>query len=128
MSSLRKEGTHKEELLSFQTRQRKGKERYDDRGDKDYSKAIVKIEEINAVSDDGEDGDVLLTSKLECAQLVITDDLILHDWILDSGASFHVTPHRKWFTTYDEKRTGRVSLGNNYACEIVGVGDVQLKF
>ena len=60
--------------------------------------------------------------------MVTTDDIVLHDWILDSGASFHVTPHREWFTNYDAKRTGRVHLGNDYACEIMGVGDVQLKF
>ena len=45
-------------------------------------------------------------------------------WILDSGASFHVTPHKEWFTTYDASRKGRVHLGNDYACEIVEVGDV----
>jgi len=51
----------------------------------------------------------------------------MHEWIINSGASFHVTPHRKWFTTYDASRTGKVRLGNDYACEIVAVGDVQLK-
>lgn len=60
--------------------------------------------------------------------MVTTDDVILHDWILDSRASFHVTPHKEWFTTYDAKRTGRVCLGNDYACEIMGEGDMQLKF
>ena len=53
----------------------------------------MKIEEINVVSEDKEEGDNLLTLGLEYAWLVATDDLILHDWILDSGASFHVTPH-----------------------------------
>ena len=47
---------------------------------------------------------------------------------MDSGASFHVTPHKEWFTTYDVSHKGRVHLGNDYACKIVGVGDVQLKF
>ena len=47
---------------------------------------------------------------------------------MDSGASFHVTPHREWFTTYDASRKGKVRLGKDYACEIVAVGDVQLKF
>ena len=52
----------------------------------------------------------------------------MHDWILDLGASFHVTPHKEWFTTYDASCKGRVRLENGYACEIVGVGDMQLKF
>ena len=60
--------------------------------------------------------------------MVTTDDLVMHDWILDSGASFHVTPHKEWFTTYDASRKSRVCLSNDYACEIIGVGDVQLKF
>ena len=103
-------------------KQEKGKEK----AKEDKSKSSVKIEEINAVSED--EGDILLNSSLDAAHMVTTDDVILHDWILDSGASFHVTPHREWFTTYDAKRTGRVRLGNDYACEIMGVGDVQLKF
>ena len=37
----------------------------------------------------------------------------MRDWILDLGASFHVSPHTKVFV----KKT----------CEILGVGDVQLK-
>ena len=77
---------------------------------------------------DSEEGAILLNSGLESSQLVTTDDLAVQDWIMDSGASFHVTPHREWFTSYDAKRTGRVRLGNDHACEIKGVGDVKLKF
>ena len=116
-------------------KEEKGKEKAKEGDNK--PKSIVKIEEINAVSEDevgdivvstDDDGEILLNSRLESAQLVTTDDIILHDWILDSGASFHVTPHKEWFTTYDAKRIGRVCLGNDYACEIMGVGYVQLKF
>ena len=38
----------------------------------------MKIEEVNAVSEDFEDGDVLLTSSLDGAHLVATDDLVMH--------------------------------------------------
>ena len=114
-------------------KQEKGKEK----AKEDKPKSTVKIEEINAVSEDevddtvvssDDDGEILLNSRLESAHLVTTDDIMLHDWILDSGASFHVTPHKEWFTTYDAKRTGRVRLGNDYVCEIMGVGDMHLKF
>ena len=88
------------------------------------SSSGVKIEEINAVSEESEDGEILLTSSLDSAQLVATNDLSMHDWILDSGASFHVTPHKEWFSTYDASRKGKVRLGNDYACEIIAVGDV----
>ena len=68
-------------------------------------KSSVKIEEINAMSED-EDGDILLNSGLEYSQLVTTVDQNVQDWVMDSGASFHVTPHREWFTNYDAKRIG----------------------
>ena len=77
---------------------------------------------------DSEEGDILLNSGLESSQLVTTDDLAMQDWIMDSRASFHVTPYCEWFTSYDAKRTGQVRLGNDHACEIKGVGDVKLKF
>ena len=55
-----------------------------------------------------EDGDILLNLGLEKSQLVTIVDQNVQDWVMDSGASFHVTPHREWFTNYDAKRTGRV--------------------
>ena len=39
----------------------------------------VKIEEINALSGDSEEGDILLNSSLELSQLVTTDDLAMQD-------------------------------------------------
>ena len=64
----------------------------------------------------------------DSAHLVATNDLIKHDWIIDLGASFHVTPNREQFTTYDVAQRGQVWLDNGYAYKIVGVGDVQIKF
>ena len=49
------------------------------------------------------------------------------DWILDSGASHHVTPCKDIFVAYNPGDYGRVHLGNNNFCSIVGVGDVQTK-
>ena len=49
------------------------------------------------------------------------------DWILDSGASHHVTPSKDNFVTYNPGDYGRVHLGNNHFCKIVGVGDVQIR-
>ena len=81
----------------------KGKKQEDD----NKGKSNVKIEEINVVNKD-EDGDILLNSGLEQSQLVTTIDQNVQDWVMDSGASFHVTPHREWFTNYDVKRIGQV--------------------
>ena len=39
-----------------------------------------------------------------------------HDWQLDSCATYHVTPHREWFSTFSALRQDGVH----------GVGDIQL--
>ena len=56
--------------------------------------------------------------------LVVVDGYALQDWLPESGASFHVTSHKECFTNYDASLKGRVQLENDYACEIIGVGDV----
>ena len=49
------------------------------------------------------------------------------DWIVDFRASHHVTPSKDNFVTYNSGDYGRVHLGNNHFCKIVGVGDVQIR-
>ena len=49
------------------------------------------------------------------------------DWIIYSGASHHLTPCKDNFVGYNCGDYGRVHLGNNHFCSIVGVGDVQIK-
>ena len=82
---------------------RKGKKQEDD----NKRKSNVKMEEINAINED-EYGDIFLNSRSEKSQLVNTIDQNVQDWVMDSQASFHVTPHREWFTNYDVKRIGQV--------------------
>ncbi|KAK9113082.1 hypothetical protein Scep_020601 [Stephania cephalantha] len=48
-------------------------------------------------------------------------------WILDSGASFHMTPHKEWFYTYKSCNGGVVYMGDDGECEVVGIGDVRIK-
>ena len=62
---------------------------------------------------------------MEDARLYTSSNSI--DWILDSGASHHVTPSKDNFVTYNPSDYGRVHLGNNHFCKIVGVGDVQIR-
>ena len=47
-------------------------------------------------------------------------------WILDSGASFHMTSHGDYFHTY-QSYDDTVYMGDNSSCKIVGVGEVQIK-
>ena len=66
-----------------------------------------------------------LDSKLSAEVLVSGE--ISHTWILDSGASLHVTPHRDWFTQYEETY-GVVTLGDSYTYDIIGVSDITIEF
>ncbi|XP_071579311.1 uncharacterized protein [Temnothorax nylanderi] len=50
-------------------------------------------------------------------------------WLIDSGASRHLTYRRKWLTDYyhENKDGGGISLGDNEVCGIVGEGRVRVK-
>ncbi|MCO5609644.1 hypothetical protein L7F22_063874 [Adiantum nelumboides] len=71
------------------------------------------------------DGDICYASNLYPTLLVAMNSSYEQDKIVDSRASFHVTPHKEWFSSY-ESRHGMVRLGNNYACDIIGAGDIKL--
>jgi hypothetical protein len=59
--------------------------------------------------------------------LIIFVDNIYESWVVDSGASFHATPHRKHFLDYVQGDFGQVHLGDDAPCKIVGMGKVQIK-
>ena len=42
-----------------------------------------------------------------------------HTWLLDSGATFHVTPNLEWFSNYAAEMSGTVQLGNGQECKFV---------
>ncbi|MCO5563668.1 hypothetical protein L7F22_017315 [Adiantum nelumboides] len=67
----------------------------------------------------------LLMEKLNCknvddpgslstAFIVASNGTYEQDWIVDFGASFHVTPHTEWFSSYEESCTRRTTLGSYY--------------
>ena len=47
------------------------------------------------------------------------------NWLLDSGASHHMSPHRSWFTSYETVNGSFVFMGNNASCQTVGIGNVK---
>ena len=47
-------------------------------------------------------------------------------WIIDSGASMHMTSHREWFNTYKKIDPLKVYLGDNNTVEAVGIGNINL--
>ena len=49
------------------------------------------------------------------------------EWVVDTAASYHVTPHKEYFTTYKAGDFGVVKMGNSSFSDVVGIGDVQIK-
>jgi len=48
-------------------------------------------------------------------------------WLVNLGASFHMTPHREWFCEYERYDGGDVFLGYELIAKIVGQGNIKLK-
>jgi hypothetical protein len=59
--------------------------------------------------------------------LILSVDNISESWVVDSGASFHATPHRKHFLDYVQGDFAQVHLGDDVPCKIVGMGKVKIK-
>ena len=47
--------------------------------------------------------------------------------ILDSGCSYHISPNRNWFSTYQLIDCEKVFIGNNVACKVVRINTIQIK-
>jgi hypothetical protein len=47
-------------------------------------------------------------------------------WLINSGASYHMTPHREWFSEYEKYDGGDVFLGDDSTSKILGRGRVKL--
>ena len=79
-----------------------------------------KKEDTAAVASDGE-------------LLVVSDDCVVNfmshetNWVIDSGASFHVTSRVDFFTSYTEGDYGCVRMGNEGLSKIIGIGNICLE-
>jgi hypothetical protein len=47
-------------------------------------------------------------------------------WLIESGASYHMTPHKEWFSEYEKCDGGDVFLGDESIARIMGHGRVKL--
>jgi hypothetical protein len=65
-----------------------------------------------------EGGDVYLASTSTHADCDV--------WLIDLGASYHMTPHREWFSEYEKYDGGDVFLGDDSTAKIFGRGRVEL--
>ncbi|KAL2235906.1 UNVERIFIED_CONTAM: Retrovirus-related Pol polyprotein from transposon TNT 1-94 [Sesamum indicum] len=52
----------------------------------------------------------------------------MHEWLIDSGCTFHMSPFKEIFTNMKYEHIGFVSMANEKICEIKGLGDISLCF
>ncbi|MHC6132813.1 hypothetical protein L8N14_020250, partial [Serratia marcescens] len=67
----------------------------------------------------------VLVTMMEGPILASISDSDPKVWIVDSGASFHATPHRDLFSRY-VPGDGIVKMGNDGKSQVIGMGDVIL--
>lgn len=48
-------------------------------------------------------------------------------WVLDSGCTFHICLVKGYFIEFHDFDRGRVMMGNNDVCKIIGIGNIRLK-
>ena len=72
----------------------------------DEGESVVRSRAKKPEGAEDEDDDMLLTSILDSAHYVATNELVEHACIIDSRVSFHVSPNREWFTTYNLAHRG----------------------
>jgi ATP-binding cassette subfamily B (MDR/TAP) protein 1 len=63
-------------------------------------------------------------STTEAELLLTTEDAT--SWLLDSGASYHVTPFRTQFWSYTARSLDPVRVGNSQHCAVIGIGSIEL--
>ena len=73
------------------------------------------------------------TIAIECNIMIVIDDACVSlatqdsNWVIDFSASFHVTSHSDFFTSYRTSDFGNVRMGNSGVSKIVGIGDIFLE-
>jgi hypothetical protein len=72
--------------------------------------------EVKTSTEEG--GDVYLASTSTHADRDV--------WLIDSGVSYHMNPHREWFSEYEKYDGGDVFLGDESIAKILGCGRVKL--
>ena len=65
---------------------------------------------------------------------VVTDDALAttssriarDEWVLDTGCTYHMCPHKDWFESYESVDTGVVVMGNDTACKVAGIDSIKI--
>ena len=102
---------HIKECFKLQNREKKF-------GNKQGEKSR-KSGEASVMESDHTDGELLVASDV--------DSRASENWILDFGCTFHMTPNRDWFSTYEPMHKCAILMGNNASCTVVGIGIVRIR-
>ncbi|KAL2250907.1 UNVERIFIED_CONTAM: Retrovirus-related Pol polyprotein from transposon TNT 1-94 [Sesamum indicum] len=78
-------------------------------------------EQVNNVTD--ESGEVFVVSDVNSVL-----PLSMHEWLVDSGCTFHISPFESIFSNLKIGDFGSVSMANEKRCDIKGIGDISLTF
>ncbi|KAL2526103.1 Uncharacterized protein Adt_11157 [Abeliophyllum distichum] len=84
--------------------------------------------ETNVVTSSDESSEVYMLLKFELAEINLSINSHIHEWILDSGSSFHVTSNKFWFDHLHESDHEHVVAEGRVTYRIIGVGNVIVKF
>ncbi|KAJ0754054.1 putative RNA-directed DNA polymerase [Helianthus annuus] len=100
---------------------------------KEKRKADYNNKKNNHKKDDGGNDTAEVNTATEEFFICCDDDVVNitrddSSWVVDSGATCHVTSQRDFFSSYTPGDFGVVKMGNNGLSKIIGVGDVCLKF
>ena len=91
----------------------------------------VKPDQVSPMKKQEEKNTTAVVSKEDLLYLVGEGNILNiacddSSWIVDSGASFHVTPHGSFFSSYQSGDFGTVQMGNQDRSKIVGIGNITL--
>ncbi|GAA0155057.1 hypothetical protein LIER_12878 [Lithospermum erythrorhizon] len=89
---------------------------------KDQAEGKVKKAENNVAIVDQQSDLIVVAGGLDVCYAAGEED-----WIVDSGASFHVTPNKDFFHTYEEGNFGIVKMGNTGTSTIKVIRSVFVK-
>ncbi|RDX82681.1 hypothetical protein CR513_36491, partial [Mucuna pruriens] len=67
--------------------------------------------------------DLVILRGFESVNLVSDESI----WIIDSSATLHVTPRKKFFTSYTSGDFGVLKMSNDGVTKVINVGDVCLQ-
>ena len=81
--------------------------------------------EANLAQASGSDEDSSVFSLSVTTPTVCNSDNA--EWILDTGATYHVCPNRAWFSNFEKLDGCYTVMGDDHPCNIEGMGTVRIK-